>query len=82
MTTDEKRHFLVCYDYGMGGLLGRDVCTLRGGDRLYPELYIAHERPSWMSDDRYEHLLETRCYDIDGMPSGLLDVVIDDRTHD
>ncbi len=79
MTTSEKRPFLVAYDYGMGGLWG--VLYARSADEIrsiYPELGIAEDRPHWMSEERFQELMETP-YDIDGAPWGLLNAVLEDR---
>ncbi len=45
---------------------------------LYPELTIVPERPEWMTPERHAELVE-QSYDIDGAPSGVLNVVLTDR---
>jgi len=80
MTSYTKRPFLVAYDYGMGGLWG--IVLARSEDEIkgkYPELGIAEERPSWMSDDDFERIKEVETHDIDGAPWGILNVVLTDR---
>lgn len=77
--TGEKQPYLVVYDYGMGGLWG--VMLARSEEeiaRLYPELVVVHDRPRWMSDERYARICE-RQYDIDGAPRGMLKAVLSDR---
>ena len=71
---NEKRPFLVAYDYGMGGLWG--VMLARSEDEIrdrYPELGVARTRPAWMSDERYDQLYEEELHDIDGAPWGIID---------
>ena len=79
-TAGEKQLYLVCYDYGPGGLWG--VLLARSEEeiaRVYPELVIAHDRPRWMSDDLYARICECEFHDIDGAPRGLLNAVLADR---
>lgn len=78
--SDEKQTFLVCYDYGMGGLWG--VFSARSESEIldrYPELIVAHVRPKWMSEEDYEGLLARELHDIDGAPWGILNAVLADR---
>jgi hypothetical protein len=75
-----KQLFLVAYDYGMGGLWG--VMRARSEQEIaarYPELAVAHERPAWMSDERFEQLCEQESHDVDGAPWGILNAVLADR---
>jgi hypothetical protein len=77
---DAKRQFLVCYDYGTGGLWG--IMLARSEEEIlqqYPELSIAQERPKWMNDDLFEQIKEVETHDIDGAPWGLLNTVLTDR---
>ena len=72
-----KQPFLVCYDYGMGGLWG--VMMARSEDEIrvkYPELVIVTERPSWMTDEIYHRTLDNEMHDIDGVPWGMLNGLI------
>ena len=76
----EKRAYLVCYDYETGGLWA--AVLARSEDeihRYYPELIIVPERPTWMSEQHYQGLLDRECHDIDGQPWGVLDAVLADR---
>lgn len=78
--TNEKRAFLVAYDYGMGGLWG--IMLARSEEEIkaaYPELGVAHERPAWMSDERYEQLCKEELHDIDGAPWGIINALLADR---
>jgi hypothetical protein len=77
---DDKHMFLVAYDYGMGGLWG--AMMARSEDEikaLYPELGIAHERPHWMSQERFEQICNEELHDIDGAPWGILNAILADR---
>lgn len=79
MSAGEKSSYLIAYDYGAGGLWG--VMLARSEDEIaaaYPELTIVHDRPTWMSDERYSELAESP-YDIDGAPWGLLNALLADR---
>ena len=78
--TADKQEFLVCYDYGMGGLWGLFVA--RNADeitRVYPELTVVTERPKWMTEEKYQDLRERELHDIDGAPWGILNAVLEDR---
>lgn len=75
-----KQEFLVCYDYGMGGLWG--ILMARTADEVsdaYPELVVVSERPKWMTDEDYEALRDRELHDIDGAPWGILNAVLADR---
>jgi hypothetical protein len=72
--------FLVGYDYGMGGLWGFvDAPSEEEIKKIYPELKIAHERPSWMTDSIYEKIRARGLYDIYGPPVGILKAVVGER---
>ena len=78
---DEKRLYLVGYDYGIGGLWG--VMFARSAEeiaRTYPELRIVHQRPPWMNDELYDRLRDHEFYDIDAAPWGMLNAVLADRS--
>lgn len=76
----DKHTFLVAYDYGMGGLWGLVLArSAREIQSLYPELGIAYERPSWMTDEVYEQIRHQELHDIDDPPSGILAVLLSDR---
>jgi hypothetical protein len=75
-----KKRFLVCYDYGMGGLWGfLSAKSEKDIRRLYPELTVFINRPSWMSDDQYHRIEQRQPYDIDEVPRGMLKTVVGDR---
>ena len=72
--------FLVCYDYGAGGLWG--VLMAPSADAIrasYPELGIADEPPAWMSRKRYRSLYEEPLWLDDEPPQGLLHALVSDR---
>jgi hypothetical protein len=72
--------FLVAYDYGTGGLWGAMLARSEAEIKsVYPELGIAHERPPWMTDDRYEQICAEELHDIDDKPWGILEAVLADR---
>ena len=78
--TVEKQVFLVCYDYGMGGLWGTFLARSEQEIHdLYPELLVVRERPKWMTDEDFEGLLDRELHDIDGAPWGILNAVLADR---
>ena len=75
-----KRPFLICYDYGGGGLWG--IMFARSKEEIlkeYPELLVVNDRPKWMDDDLFERIKEVETHDIDGAPWGLLNAVLADR---
>ncbi|MDQ1538729.1 MAG: hypothetical protein QOE58_3122 [Actinomycetota bacterium] len=79
----EKRQFLVCYDYGMGGIWG--VFMARSQQEIldvYPELVVVLERPKWMTEQDYLGLCDRELHDIDGAPWGILNAVLADRDED
>lgn len=81
--TDDKKLFLVAYDYGMGGLWGAMLAHSEAEIKAaYPELGIANKRPPWMTDDRYEQICSEELHDIDGAPWGILNAVLADRAKD
>ena len=52
-----SREFLVCYDYGNGGLWA--VVLASSADEItarYPEVVIVPERPPWMGDAKHVKL--------------------------
>jgi hypothetical protein len=72
--------FLVCYDYGTGGLwavLMAPSATAIGAK--YPELDIADEPPAWMSRERYQSLHDEPLWLDAEPPQGLLHAVVSDR---
>lgn len=78
-----KHPFLVCYDYGMGGLWA--LVDARSEDEIlerYPELTVFYERPKWMGDLEFDRILTTERHDIDGQPYGVLNVLLADRNRE
>ena len=68
-----KADFLAVYDYGMGGIwVILHARTKQEISAKYPELTVADERPSWMTDDLYAKTAEKRWFDIDQEPTGWL----------
>ena len=79
----EKRQFLVCYDYGMGGLWGViDARSEAEIGSVYPELAVAHERPGWMTEEAFAELVADQHHDIDGQPWGILNSLLADRARE
>jgi hypothetical protein len=78
---EKKVPFLIGYEYGMGGLWG--VIDARSEDEIkqkYPELDVVHERPKWMTPQRYGELCERERHDIDEeTPWGILRAVVTNR---
>lgn len=76
----EKRQFLICYDYGAGGLWGvMDARSETEIASVYPELAVAHEQPGWMTDERFAELAADQHHDIDGTPWGILNALLEER---
>ncbi len=75
-----KQEFLVCYDYGMGGLWGVFVArSVEEITKLYPELIVAQDRPKWLTEEDYQGLRDRELHDIDGAPWGILNALLADR---
>jgi hypothetical protein len=75
--------FLVCYDYGMGGLWGVLMAPSDAAIKVkYPELVIAHGPPPWMSCERFDALSEEPLWLDDEPPRGLLGALVSDRARD
>jgi hypothetical protein len=71
--------FLVCYDYGSGGLWGILKAPSEDAIRAkYPELAIAEVRPPWMDDERISQLYAEPLR-LDDQPAGLLAALVADR---
>ena len=67
-----ENEFLVCYDYGMGGLWGILIAESAAAITAeYPELVLVHERPTWMTDERYADLRGAPLWLGDDPPQGL-----------
>jgi hypothetical protein len=76
-----KQAYLVCYDYGMGGLWGFLAAESEDAIReRYPELIVVKERPKFLrSKERWQRLVARSSYDIDEEPRGLLRALLADR---
>jgi len=75
--------FLVCYDYGMGGLWGVLMAPSLAAIRVkYPELDIANGPPTWMTPERFVALSEEPLWLDDEPPQGLLRALVSDRGRD
>ena len=71
--------FLVCYDYGTGGLWGILIAPSEDAIRAkYPELSIADKRPRWMDDERLDRL-HAEPLRLEDEPTGLLTALVADR---
>lgn len=72
--------FLVCYDYGTGGLWGVLMAPSETAIKAkYPELGIIEEPPGWMSRERFRDLSEDPLWLDDEPPQGLLKALVADR---
>jgi hypothetical protein len=79
MNEIDRGLFLVCYDYGTGGLWGLMKATSPKDIELkYPELDIVVTRPAWMTEADLR-TFEDDIYDVDGPVRGLLSAVVADR---
>lgn len=72
--------FLVCYDYGMGGLWAVLIAPSEDAIKSkYPELSIASSQPAWMTDDRMARLRSEPLWLDDDPPTGILVALLADR---
>lgn len=80
---DDKHRFLVCYDYGTGGLwasiLARSEQEITD---LYPELDVWFDHPEFLTPEEAESFASEEELDIDGAPWGVLNVVLETRAKD
>jgi hypothetical protein len=67
-----KTTFLAAHDYGMGGIwILIDAESPEQVERLYPQLKVVPQRPTWL-DERYMDIMRQRLhFDVDE-PSGWL----------
>jgi hypothetical protein len=70
-----RQEYLICYDYGQGGLW----FVIRADDRSqitqkYPFLIVFDARPGWMSEKEYAEI-RREAFDIDDAPPPALAVV-------
>jgi len=66
-----KQRYLVCYDYGQGGVWAYIAAT--SPEKItdkYPQLTVVTERPPWMTDK--DEPGESMTFDIDDPASGWL----------
>lgn len=71
--------FLVCYDYGMGGLWGVLVAPSEYAIKeKYPELVIADRWPPWLEETELQTMRSDPLW-IDSPPTGLLLALVTDR---
>ncbi|GAA2743035.1 hypothetical protein GCM10009868_15290 [Terrabacter aerolatus] len=75
--------FLVCYDYGMGGLWGVLIAPSQVAIRAkYPDLMIADWLPTWMDEAELATKRETPLWLDDEPPQGLLSALVADQNRD
>jgi hypothetical protein len=80
MRVSMKRNYLVCYDYGMGGLWGIITAdSIQDISELYPELTVFETRPFWMTNDQYASIAKQPKYSLLKEPVGMLLTIINDR---
>jgi hypothetical protein len=61
-----RREFLVCYDYGSGGVWAYLSAESRAQvAEQYPELTIIDEPPAWLTNDEDRPIRERMTVDID-----------------
>jgi len=61
-----KKRFIVCYDYGSGGVWG--FVLARSKEEIfdkYPELTVIDAIPAWMTNDYMGGPMKSRMFDID-----------------
>ena len=75
-----KKEFVVCYDYGMGGIWGPVWATsVQEITDKYPELVVVEAKPEWMSSDLWRTILGRPVADVDGEPNTVLQAALEDR---
>ena len=75
--------YLVCYDYGTGGLWGVLIAPSEAAiDAKYPELLIANSLPKWMDEKVLAAKRETPLWLDDEPPQGLLRALVADRNRE
>jgi hypothetical protein len=75
-----RREYLVCYDYGQGGVWGLVRAETPEEIRTkYPELLVAPSRQPWMTDEWMSAIEEKSAYDLDEKPRGLLAAILAQR---
>lgn len=75
--------FLVCYDYGTGGLWGVLIAPTGAAiNAKYPELLITNSLPKWMDENELATRRETPLWLDDEPPQGLLRALVADRNRE
>jgi hypothetical protein len=75
--------FLVCYDYGTGGLWGALIASSATAIAAkYPELDVSDALPSWISSEELRKYREAPLWLDDEPPQGLLRALVADREGD
>ena len=72
--------FLVCYDYGTGGLW--DIVLADSADqirKLYPEVIVFEEPPAWMEPEDLAKIEAQEPIGLEGKPEGLFKSVWADK---
>ncbi len=78
-----EQHYLIVYDYGMGGLWA--VVIAPSPEAIiakYPEVAVVPERPHWMSEEDYERKRAEPLWLDEDVPSGIFRAVVADRSRD
>ena len=74
-----KKRFLVCYDYGQGGVWALVSASSAAAIRTqYPELDVADGIPEWVTLEVMTRWWQ-HTYDLDAPPSGMLARLIQSR---
>lgn len=72
--------FLICYDYGTGGLWGILVAPSAAAiGAKYPELVIVYSLPEWMDEAQLATMRETPLWRDEEPRQGLLRALVADR---
>ena len=70
-------NFLVGYDYGTGGVWGIvDSPSEDEINRIYPELQVFRERPSFIIESTYEKICLEGSLDVHAQPAGILKAIL------
>jgi hypothetical protein len=80
VNANKKQTFLVASDYGMGATwLLIDARRPDEIEDAYPELRVVHNRPAWLTDERWTQMDREAHFDIDAQPTGFLAALIAER---
>ncbi len=74
------QRFLVCYDYGMGGIwrIVRAPSAESIAEKL-PELTVFNDRPSWMDNQDFERIATGSVVDIEDDSSDFIRAITSQR---